>query len=88
MADFNALSDFLSTHVSWDEDVYFGPLLSIAFPVLMSNAKALQYKRELNRSSQKQRSERQNSLRRSNNFVMELPALYWGNERSPNWPVR
>ena len=86
--DFAALSDFLSTQVSWDEDIYFGPLLSIAFPVLVSNAKALQYKRELNRNSQKQRSERRNSLRKSSNFMIELPALFLSNEKSPNWPVR
>lgn len=87
-ADFAALSDFLSAQVSWDEDIYFGPLLSIAFPVLVSNAKALQYKRELNRNSQKQRSERRNSLRKSSNFMIELPALFLSNEKSPNWPVR
>ena len=87
-ADFSPLSDFLSAQVSWEEDIYFGPLLSIAFPVLMSNAKAFQYKRELNRSSQQQRSERRNSLRKSCSFMLELPSLYLSNEKSPNWPVR
>ena len=85
--DFSSLSDFLSMQVSWDDEIYFGPLLSIAFSVLMSIAKAFQYKKELNRNSQQQRSERRNSLRKNSNFMIELPSLYLSNEKSPNWPV-